>query len=254
MEDPMKKLAIGLLIVAAVLVLAVVAAGTFYYVKIYPITSPLAAVVGGARLEERLLENRDPFVAPVSGELTAEEAAKFVAVEEAVQERVGRNLALLADTATRLRVASRNGELSLKEMLPGLGAVKKVYLQAKMAQVEAMNKAGFSKAEFEWVRQELYHAAALPLSQLDVSNAAASLAGGVASPVPSPTRTRGARVRWRPGCASGCRSGSSGCEVDRRPRCARIARPCLTRLEPPGRRRLVPRTCSGSRIRVSANG
>ncbi len=59
-----KKLAIGLLVAAGVLVLVIVAAGTVFYVKIYrPIASPLVAIAGASKLEETRLQNRDPFVA-----------------------------------------------------------------------------------------------------------------------------------------------------------------------------------------------
>lgn len=48
--------------------------------------------------------------------------------------------------------------------------MKKLHIKAKMAQIDAMNRAHFSKKEFEWVRRQLYRAAGLPLSQLDMSD------------------------------------------------------------------------------------
>jgi hypothetical protein len=43
-----------------------------------------------------------------------------------------------------------------------------VYLKAKQAKVEAMNRAGFSRDEYRWVRRQVLAAAGLSLSELDL--------------------------------------------------------------------------------------
>lgn len=45
-------------------------------------------------------------------------------------------------------------------------------LEAKRAQVEALNAVGFSKSEYEWVRNQLYAAAGVDLAQLDLEGLA----------------------------------------------------------------------------------
>jgi hypothetical protein len=60
--------------------------------------------------------------------------------------------------------------LSVGVTLLVFGDIRSVYMSAKMAQVDAMNRANFSKEEFEWVRKQLYAAAELSWSQVDVSD------------------------------------------------------------------------------------
>jgi hypothetical protein len=166
----MTKLRMGLLITAGVLVLLIGAAGTAFYVKFYkPIASPLIAMSGAKALEEGRLKNRAEFVPPASGEVTTEQAGRFVAVEEAVQARLAAGAAVLAQKQADLEQAREAGSLSIPTTLLVFGEIKRIYLDAKVAQIDAMNRANFSKAEFEWVRTRLYRAAGLRLTQVDVS-------------------------------------------------------------------------------------
>ena len=58
----MTKLRAGLLIGAGIFFLLIGIAGTFFYLRVYrPIASPLMAMSTGRILEERRLENHDPF-------------------------------------------------------------------------------------------------------------------------------------------------------------------------------------------------
>jgi hypothetical protein len=161
------------MVVGAVILLAVAAAGAVFYVKVYrPIASPLVAIAGGPSLERRL-QNVTEFLSPSSGELTADQADRFAAVEEAVQHRLETRISILALNQADLEQASERRTLSVKVALKALGQIKRAYLDAKMTQIEAMTRANFSKKEFEWVRKQLYDAAGLRLSQVDVSEVVA---------------------------------------------------------------------------------
>jgi len=166
----MKGLGVGLLIAAGVLLLVIGTAGTVFYVKVYrPIGGPIAAMGIAKTLEERRLQNRAEFLPPSSGELTGEQAANFAAVEEAVQTQLATGTGILTQKQADLERASTADALSVRTTLLAFGEIKDVYLNAKVAQIDAMNRAKFSKEEFEWVRKQLYSAAGLRLSQLDVS-------------------------------------------------------------------------------------
>lgn len=167
----MKKLHIVLLSIAGVVLLLVVGGGTLFYFKVYkPIGSPLMAMTGAKVLEDQRLQNRTEFLPPPSGEVTPEQTANFIAVEEAVEKQWATAPAVLAEKQTALERSSEGNTLTILGMLPVFGSVKDPYLKAKMAQIDAMNRAHFSKKEFEWVRKQLYRAAGLPLSQLDMSD------------------------------------------------------------------------------------
>ena len=174
----MKGLTVGLLIAAGVIVLIVGAAGTVFYVRVYrPITGPLTAMVGARTLEEMRLRNAGEFEPPASGELTTAQVAGFVTVEEAVHDQLATGNAVLAQARAELEGASEGGGLSVQAVLAAFGDIKRPYLSAKVAQIDAMNRASFSKEEYEWVRGQLYSAARLRLSQLDVGDLATGVRG-----------------------------------------------------------------------------
>lgn len=165
-----------LLIAGGVILLVVGAVGTVFYVRIYrPIASPLMAMAGGLSLEERRLQNIAEFLPPPSGELSADQATRFAAVEEKVEHRLEARVSILALNQADLEEASDTGTLSVPIALKAFGRIKAAYLDAKLTQIEAMNLEHFSKQEFEWVRRQLYDAAGLRLSQVDVSEVVAGV-------------------------------------------------------------------------------
>jgi uncharacterized membrane protein len=172
----MKKTGVVLLITGGVLVLALAGAGTVFYVRVYrPIGSPLMAMAGGKTLEERRLQNRAEFLPPSSGQLTAEQTTRFVGVEDEVLKQLAGGIAVLARAQRGLEQARDANTLSVQTALRAFGDIKVVYLSAKVAQIDAMNRANFAKTEFEWVRRQLYCAAGLRLSQVDVSDVLAGV-------------------------------------------------------------------------------
>lgn len=172
----MKRTGVALLVTGGVLLLVVAAAGAVFYLKVYrPIGSPLMAMAGGKSLEERRLQNRAEFVPPPSEELTAEQAARFASVEEEVQRRLGTGIAVLERNQADLERARETHALSVQTALRAFGDIKAVYLNAKVTQIDKINRANFSKKEFEWVRRQLYQSAGLRLSQVDVSEVVAGV-------------------------------------------------------------------------------
>ena len=172
----MKKTGVALLIASAVLALTLVGAGAVFYVRVYrPIGSPLMAMAGGKTLEERRLQNHSEFLVPATGQLTAEQTTRFVAVEEEVEKQLAGDLAVLTQGQRDLERAHDADALSVQAALRAFGDIKACYLKAKVAQIDAMNRTSFSKAEFEWVRRQLYGAAGLRLSQVDVSEVLAGV-------------------------------------------------------------------------------
>jgi hypothetical protein len=167
----MTKLRGALLIGAGTLALLVVIAGTFFYIRIYkPITSPLMAMSTARILEERRLVNHDPFSAPGSGELSADQVRRFVSVEQAVETQVAAGAAALAAQQAALERAHDDGQLTVRATFSAFGGIKPILMDAKMTQIDAMNREHFSKKEFEWVRNQLYRAASLRLTRIDVSD------------------------------------------------------------------------------------
>jgi hypothetical protein len=169
----------GLLITAGVLVLLVGGCSTFFYFRVYkPFGSPIMAMTISKALEDGQLKTKD-FVKPGSGELTADQVRRFVAVEEAVETGAAGGRALLVEQQGVIEKADAAGELNMMKSLPPFGAIKDVLMKAKPLQIQAMNREHFSKREFEWVREQLYSAADVRLTRADTSD--------ITSGAPEPT-------------------------------------------------------------------
>lgn len=161
----------GLLIAAGVFLVLIIGAGTAFYMMIYrPIAYPMMAMIGPHTLEVRTLQNKGPFEPPDSGALTPEQVANFVSVEEAVAASIGAGAAVFDQKRAELAQASATDVLSVRSALPAFADLKAPIMRAKVDQIEAMNRAKLSKQEFEWIRRELYRAAGLEFSQVDVSD------------------------------------------------------------------------------------
>ena len=169
-----------LLTAAIVIVVLLGGFAAAFYVMIYrPIGSPMMAMVGTHTLETRTLQNRGPFDPPASGALTPEQVTRFVSVEEAVAARIGASAPVFEQKRLDLEQATEADVLSVRRALPAFADLKAPMMAAKVDQIAAMNRLNLSKQEFEWIRRELYRAADLEFTQLDVSDL---LAGG-----PDPT-------------------------------------------------------------------
>ena len=160
----------GLLIGAVSFVLLIGACTAGFYFKVYkPYAEPIMAMAISQALEDKQLKTRD-FTKPGSGEVTAEQVRRFVAVEDEVEIKVANAAISLADQQQVLERAEEAGTLTLQTALGAFGAIKPVLMTAKPLQIEAMNREHFSKREFEWVREQLYRAAAIRLTRVDVSD------------------------------------------------------------------------------------
>jgi hypothetical protein len=188
----MTRLRAGLLVAAGAFLLILGGIASAFYIRVYkPIGAPLAAMSIGRVLEEKQLTNHQPFIAPSSGELTADQVRRFVAVEEAVEHRLSNGRTTLDEQRAALEQGWDRGALPMQDVLAAFGQIRPWLIDAKSLQIDAMNRERFSKAEFEWVRDQLYLAAGVRLTRLDVSaildgerNATAGVRSSQGGPVP----------------------------------------------------------------------
>jgi hypothetical protein len=161
-----RKWAIAVLVVVGLLVVGVVATGAVFYFRFYkPLMSANTYVIGSQRLEH-LITNQSPYDATADRVLTDDQVQRFVSVEERVEERIGRRMATFRTQYEVLN--SRAGGPTSRVVRAAMGEIGGVYLQAKETQYRALNAAGFSKAEYEWVRERVYVSAGLPFAHLDL--------------------------------------------------------------------------------------
>lgn len=176
----MKKLAIGC---GIVIVLLVVVGGFGAWYVYHRVRSTIAGFAELATVPdiERAVITTTPFVPPESGELTAAQVTRFVAVQEHVRTTLGAKFVELNSKyktlADRLN-KKENTALDFPEIVAAYQDLATTYVEAKRAQVDALNANGFSLPEYQWVRRQSYLALGLPVMDMDVSGIIAAVKSG----------------------------------------------------------------------------
>ncbi len=162
----------GLLLLGAVAGVTAYLAWSYVEPIVTTVTDMKAGVekLGDAVDIDRDLRHAGPFDPPASGELTADQVARFIAVQQDVRTALGAPGEAFAARYRELTRRAPDGSVrvpSLTELLDGVTGLSDVYLEAWRAQVAAMNAAGFSRDEFSWVRLRVYQAAGLDAVRYD---------------------------------------------------------------------------------------
>jgi len=173
MEKPThrKKIVAGCALAGGIALALLLAAVTGTYFVIRRVTGPLPYLGAAAALDRKAMGPLE-FRPPASGELTEEQVKAFLAIEREVESRLGENLAELRAKSEDLIRESRQGTaaLSVRPTLSALNPIGRTFLHAKTTQFDALSRTAVAREEFEWTRQQLYHAAAIEAWQLDFAD------------------------------------------------------------------------------------
>ena len=159
----MKKVLFGCL---GVLVIAAIVGGVAGYYFVYrPARSFMA---GMTQLQEvpRLnarIRNTQRFSAPPDGMLTESMVQRYVQAQRAMHDSLGARLEEL-DSKYEVLSKQNGGNPSFSEGVEALRDLAGIIVDAKRAQVDALNANGFSLAEYDWVRKSVYAASDIPMS------------------------------------------------------------------------------------------
>jgi len=168
----MKKFAIGCGIVLLVLCVIGGIAGYVAYTKfVKPMAASFTEFAQLSEIEKQV-KNTASFTEPDTGELTQEMVSRFVKVQEAMQSRLGAKMDQLKAKYDQIDKAmkSEKRQASFTEGMAALKDLGTIIVEAKRAQVEALNQAAFSVREYEWVRQQVYAAVGMVAAGFDVKN------------------------------------------------------------------------------------
>jgi hypothetical protein len=160
-----KKIAIGCLSVFALLA---VAGGIIGYVFIYrPMQQAIRGVQQFSQITEldNQVQNRNSFTPPGDGVLTQAQLDRYFSVQ-------AHRVAALDEKYQEISRSARDP--GFREVIESYSDLLGLILEAKRAQVAALNQHNFSLQEYTWVRREVFRAAALPLTQLDLSELASA--------------------------------------------------------------------------------
>jgi len=167
----MKKLAIGCGVVLVVLLVCAAAATYFVVNKVQSTVAEFAAL-GEVPAIERRVQNTATFGPPVSGELTEAQVARYVKVQQQMRTLLGSRLDEFRAKYAELSKRMDKGQGTVFDATSVIGAYKdlaRTYVEAKKAQVEALNASNFSLSEYRWVRQQAYAAIGMPVMDVDAS-------------------------------------------------------------------------------------
>jgi hypothetical protein len=187
----MKKIAIGCGIVLVVVAIAV-GVGSWY--AIHKVKETFAGFADLAKVPdiEKSVENTRPFSPPDSGELTAPQLSRFLAVQEHVKQTLGNRYQELDGKYKALseRIDKhQNTALDFPEVVSAYRDLASMYVEAKRAQVASMNNNNFSLDEYKWVRKQAYLAVGMPVMDFDVSEVIDAVKSGknmdTAKPAPA---------------------------------------------------------------------
>jgi hypothetical protein len=167
----MKKLAIGCLVVLVLGGAAVVGVVYYGYTKVKSTVSQFAELGKIPQIEDGV-EVKTPFVIPTGGALTQGQVDKFVQVQTRVRVRLGQNFELLQRKYKTLTDKKEANVTDLPQLIAAYRDLAASWLDAKRAQVEALNEAGLSLAEYRWIRSEAYRSLNIPLVDIDFARIA----------------------------------------------------------------------------------
>lgn len=164
----MKKILGGCLIVLVIAIIGIGVAGYYTYRLAQPMLESTASYLDRAREMVRLgdrIRNKSAFAPPANGELTAAQVDRFLAVQARVRDELGDRWSEIEARSTDLRKKTQENhqDLTFAEFTSMFSDLANIYMEARRAQVNALNIHKFSDAEYSWVRLRVYEAAGMQL-------------------------------------------------------------------------------------------
>ncbi len=158
-----------------VVVVGIAVGGLLYvgYRNVRPYVEGVSDLVAQVRTLEVLgdaVANRTPFTPPASGELTAGQLTRFLAVQAEVQTKTGARWAAMSDRLLIWERVEHEGSApppgtkvdpSTDLLLSQLG---QLLYDTRVTQVAALNAQQFSLDEYAWVRRQVYAAAGVQVA------------------------------------------------------------------------------------------
>jgi hypothetical protein len=180
----MKKLVAGCLIVLLVAAAGLGAAVFYAYRWAQPVIQSTGDYLDRARAMTQLADriaNKAPYLPPESGELTQSQIERFIAVQTRVRDELGTRWTEIENKSAQIREKTQQNhrELSFAEVASVFSDLTGIYLEARRAQVNALNVQRFSEDEYAWVRRRVYEAAGVELAgAIDLSKLESAMREG----------------------------------------------------------------------------
>lgn len=177
----MKKLVIGCLVIVVVAGAALAGVVYYGYTKVRSTVTQLAQF-GQIGDIEKGVRVQTPYVAPASGDLTQKQVSQMLQIQQRVHDRLGANMAVLERNYHALAQKKDATIADAPQLLAAYRDLAATLLDAKRAQVEALNEAGISLDEYRWIKAEAYRALEVPFLEVDFARLAREASAGKFSP------------------------------------------------------------------------
>lgn len=170
----MKKILTGCLIVLVIAMIGFGVAGYYAYRFAKPMIDSAGDYVARAREMSQLgdrVANKAPYIPPKNGELTQAQIERFIAVQTKVRNSLDTRWDEIETKSAEIRKKTEGDQhLSLSEVSSVFSDLANIYIEARRAQVTALNTQKFSDGEYNWVRKRVWEAAGMHVaSGIDMS-------------------------------------------------------------------------------------
>ncbi|MFW5927175.1 MAG: hypothetical protein ACOCSR_03910 [Wenzhouxiangella sp.] len=157
----MPKFLVGCLVVVAVLVVGGGTVGYFVVIKpAWEFASDVESFVREyAELNEQI-ESTERYQAPDDGSISDEQFQRFLVAQRDMREHMEGRMSELKETLEAMQedIDQEDREASIAEVATAYQGLGELLIDAKRAQVEALNRYNFSLQEYLYVRNQTYRA------------------------------------------------------------------------------------------------
>lgn len=109
---------------------------------------------------DRSIEDRSPYVPPRDGQVSSQQFERYLAAQRQIRAQMENRLQELQEKYESLQAEldAQDAEPSMRQMAEAYRDLGHLLMEAKRAQVSAINAHDFSLAEYHWVRNQVYQA------------------------------------------------------------------------------------------------
>ena len=192
----MKKLAIGCGIIVLVAGVALAGLGYYGYMKVRSTVAQFQQLAQAGEID-RGVRIKESYAPPPTGQLSAKQVDQLVKVVTRVHDRLGQNVSVFQRNYQALAQKKEATVVDLPTLVAAYRDVAAGWIDAKKAEVDALNEAGLSLSEYRWIRAEAYRALDIPFFAVDFGRLAEQLKAGTPpaeaplDPIPSGTSPAG---------------------------------------------------------------
>lgn len=164
----MKKILAGCLVVLVIAVCGFAVAGFYAYRVMQPVIENANTYLDRAAEITRLggdVRNQNSYTPPDNGELTTAQVERFLAVQARVKSDLADRWSEIQKKSEELQARAKGRQdTNLADFTAVFSDLMSLWVDARKAQVRALNVQKFSDTEYAWVRRRIYEAAGVHLA------------------------------------------------------------------------------------------